>query len=143
MLGVLEQHQESEEQVGKGEDGGGRRQEDLRDGGGRWQEDLRGGVGCPGWGGAAVPAGEEQTVVFCSSWVLSTEVLGHCSLFSVASSVSRSHSRALSPTPAWLSLTSCWSPSPVSYVECLSAQLRICNLPKAHHSFLPPGIVCW
>lgn len=71
MLGVLEQHQESEEQVGKEENGGGRRQEDLRDG-----------VGCPGWGGAA---GEEQTVVFCSSWVLSTEVLGHCSLFSVAS----------------------------------------------------------
>lgn len=31
MLGVLEQHQESEEQGGKGENGGGRRQEDLRD----------------------------------------------------------------------------------------------------------------
>lgn len=54
---------------------------------GRRQEDLRGGVGCPGWGGTAVPVGEEQTVVFCSSWVLSTGILIHSSLFSVASSV--------------------------------------------------------
>lgn len=64
MPGVLEQHQESEEQGEKGENGGGRRQEDLRDG-----------VGYPGWGGAAVPVGEEQTVVFCSSWVRSTQAL--------------------------------------------------------------------